>query len=104
MTKETTTPQLYNIAYSTLAFQWDGKTPMSPDNKDLPKWVLIHILNNECHSTISDKEQTVHLGNKRGQYVALPGDWICKDAFGHFFVISGKTFPKRAELQKKTSS
>lgn len=89
--------QLYNIKYETLAFQWDGQVSMTYDNeKLLPVWLMKHIRNNEIMSVVNYQEQYVKLGNKRGQYKALPGDWICRDMFGHLFVISEKTFPKRA--------
>ena len=102
MTKETPAPQLYDVAYSTLAFQWDGKMSMDPHNPKLPTWLVGYILDNKVQSTINLKDQVINFGNKRGSYKALPGDWICLDTFGHLFVISGKTFSQRCKKHNKS--
>lgn len=99
--KQVPAPKLYDVQYTTLAFQWDGKTSMDPHDKTLPKWLKNYILDNKVQSTINLKTSVVNFGNKRGHYVALPGDWICLDTFGHLFVISSKTFSQRCVEHKK---
>ncbi len=104
MTTQALAPKLYDVHYTTLAFQWDGKTSMNPHDPNLPKWLKNHILENRVQSTINIKTQLVNFGNKRGNYVALPGDWICLDTFGHLFVISGKTFSQRCSEHRNSNA
>lgn len=95
-------PELFKIEYTTLAFQWDGILSLNdPNDKNIPLWIRKHIENNKVSSTSDKKQQVINLGNKRGNYQALPGDWIAEDQFGHLFVISKSTFYERAtELNK----
>lgn len=97
---ETPKPKLYNVSYQTLAFQWDGKTSMDPHDPSLPVWLVKYILENKIQSTINTKTQVINFGNKRGSYMALPGDWVCLDTFGHLFVISAGTFNQRCSEAK----
>ena len=79
------------------AFQW------LPTNRDFkfPRWFSTMVELGRAYTVQSAKESFVALSNKRGQYKGLPGDWICKDGFGHIFVVSQKTFHQRYHTTKK---
>ena len=91
-------PQLFKLRpLSIVAFQW------LPDAEDstLPKWFADMIENGRAYTVQNDKENFVRLSNKRGDYKGLPGDWICKDGFGHIFITSQKTFHQRYDYETK---
>jgi len=61
-------------------------------------WFIDMIKNGEAFEFAPYRKKDFYhatFGNKRGTYVALVGDYICKDQFGHVFVWSAKTFGER---------
>jgi len=91
-------PQLFELNPKTVvAFQW------LPDNEDFvyPKWFVDMVETGRAYTVKNPKQAHVSLSNKRGDYRGLPGDWICKDEYGHIFVVSQKTFHDRYQPHKK---
>lgn len=88
--------QLYRLKpLNITAFQW------LPDSEDFsfPKWFADMVETGRAYTVQNIKESFISLSNKRGDYKGLPGDWICKDRFGHIFITSQKTFHERYDQE-----
>lgn len=71
------------------AFQWelDAEFPdWFMDMKESGKIFVVLNLNSDSY---------IFVENKRGKYKGMISDWICRDEFGHVFIISQKTFNLR---------
>lgn len=91
-------PRLFRLTPRTvLAFQW------LPDDENFayPKWYEDMIVTGRAYTVNSGKERHISLSNKRGEYRGLVGDWICKDEYGHIFVVSQSTFHDRYQPEGK---
>jgi hypothetical protein len=85
-------PRLFRLKPRTaLAFQW------LPDDPDFtyPKWFEDMVVTGRAYAVQNGNERHISLSNKRGEYKGLVGDWICKDEYGHIFVVSQSTFHER---------
>lgn len=88
-------PQIFkSTPITAMAFQWNPHEP----EFSYPKWFSDMIETGSGFTVNNDKDQFITVQNKRGVYKGLPGDWICKDQFGHIHVISQKTFNQRYQL------
>lgn len=91
-------PQLFKLVPRTVvAFQWNPHK----EGFTYPKWFADLVEVGRAYTVENSKELHVSLWNKRGQYKGLAGDWICKDEYGHIFVVSSSTFHERYEPLKK---
>lgn len=91
-------PRLFRLKPRTvLAFQW------LPDDESFtyPKWFADMIVNGRAYTVDNKDARHIALSNKRGEYKGLVGDWICKDEYGHIFVVSASTFHDRYEPEGK---
>jgi hypothetical protein len=72
------------------AFEWNPDRPNA-------EWFDHMIRTGQAYEIIGSKRDGTYarVSNKRGDYKALSGDYICRDEYGHIYVWSNKTFLDR---------
>jgi hypothetical protein len=91
-------PQLYKLVPRTvLAFQW---LPSDPEFS-YPKWFDDMVVSGRAFVVLNGEDKHISLSNKRGEYKGLEDDWVCKDEYGHIFIVSASTFGNRYDLVTK---
>lgn len=83
---------LYELLPNTeVCFQWKPWDTAL----DFPVWFQDLMDKFQAYQYQVDDHKFLKIPNKRGDQIAYPGDWICKDRWGHYKVISQSTFPLR---------